>query len=234
MIIGSGLIATAFNGRIADVPAGAWIYAAGVSNSSCTDAGEFERERLRLSDALRAGIEASAFVYFSTCSIMDPDAARSCYVRHKLSMESMVASHPAWIVIRLPQVAGHTPNPHTLLNFLYARISRSESFTLRTLATRNIIDMDDAVSVVLRMLGAPERRYIANVANPYSVPVGDVVKAMESAVGKYAVMKTVSSGASYEIDVSRAMPFFEELKLPFGRDYLGQVTRKYYGSRGSQ
>ena len=63
MIIGSGLLAKAFVSGYShrdDV----CIYAAGVSNSGCTDEREFERERIRLADALSAARSAGVFVYF--------------------------------------------------------------------------------------------------------------------------------------------------------------------------
>ena len=142
MIIGSGLLAKAFTRRYAD-SAAVWIYAAGVSNSSCSDETEYERERERLTKALADGAAADAFVYFSTCSIGDPTAANSFYVRHKIRMEALVATHRRHVIVRLPQIAGATPNPHTLLNYLFARVSRSEAFTAWRNASRNVIDIDD-------------------------------------------------------------------------------------------
>ncbi len=71
MIVGSGLLARAFALHAAVTPQ-CWFYAAGVSNSACTDEREFERERARLADALRSASGAPAFVYFSTCSADDP------------------------------------------------------------------------------------------------------------------------------------------------------------------
>ena len=50
------------------------------------------------------------------------------YVRHKIEMERLVSDHAKFVIVRLPQVAGRTPNPHTLLNYLYARVARSEKF----------------------------------------------------------------------------------------------------------
>ena len=73
MIIGSGLLAKAFTNKFSqrdDI----CIYAAGVSNSACSDEREFARERQLLNEALqtKAG-EVDAFVYFGTCSVGDPD-----------------------------------------------------------------------------------------------------------------------------------------------------------------
>jgi nucleoside-diphosphate-sugar epimerase len=231
MIIGSGLLAKAFAAEFADVP-DVWIYAAGVSNSSCTDPREFSRERTRLSDAIRAGEGAEAFVYFSTCSIGDPAAVNSRYVIHKMEMERLVSEHANFVIVRMPQLAGRTPNPHTLLNYLHARVSRSEGFTVWTNATRNIIDIDDAAAIVTRLLNnSGARRVTVNVANPVSYPINDIVVVMEKVVGKRAITEQIEVGAAYEIDTSQIASIVRELGLVFGDRYIEHVMNKYYGDR---
>ena len=231
MIIGSGLLAKAFAARF-DHSNSIWIYAAGVSNSGCIDPYEFARERRRLLEALQAGADANAFVYFSTCSIADPQARNSAYVQHKIAMEGLVCDHPNFIVVRFPQLAGRTPNPHTLLNYLYARIVRSERFRLLKYAVRNIIDVDDAALIVMELLEDPQsRRLTINVANPISCPITDIVAVMEKIIGKPAVMDEVSDGSAYDIDTTRITPFLSKLGLSFNRSYLSRVIEKYYGRR---
>jgi len=234
MIIGSGLIARAFAPRFGASDS-TWIYAAGVSNSGCTDAAEFERESARLSEALARGRNADAFVYFGTCSVDDPGSAASVYVRHKAAMERIVADHPRYLVVRLPQLAGRTPNPHTLLNYLNARISRSEAFAIWAKATRNVIDVDDAAAIVAELLRDPSRRRLTvNVANPVSHPVGEIVAAMEEAIGKPALTRIVDDGAAYAIDTSTIAPLARKLGIAFDEGYLRRVARKYYGTGGQE
>jgi len=93
MIIGTGLIANGFKSAYThreDV----CIYRAGVSNSLCTDVREFDRERKRLYLALNNSMHTDCFVYFSTCSVSDPEIQHSAYVLHKLAMEQLVTTHP--------------------------------------------------------------------------------------------------------------------------------------------
>jgi nucleoside-diphosphate-sugar epimerase len=228
MIIGSGLLAKTFAPRFEQTRS-VCVYAAGVSNSGCSDALEFERERSRLTEALASSTDVDAFVYFSTCSIGDPAARASHYVRHKLQMEALVSEHPAHIVARLPQIAGHTPNPHTLLNYLHARIARSERFSVWKNATRNIIDVEDVLAIVSRLVELPaERKLTVNVANPVSTPVPDIVAAMEKALDKAAVADWLDEGASYAIDVAKVAPIIAELGLQFDREYIFSVIAKYY------
>lgn len=230
MIIGSGLIACAFasiNAQLQNV----CVYAAGVSNSSCTDAHEFLRDQQRLADALSKFRQVDAFVYFSTCSIFDADALNTPYVQHKLAMELMVRTHFRHMVLRLPQIAGKTPNPHTLLNFLYARISRSESFNLWQKAKRNIINVDDIASITLQLLTDDVNRKIAiNIANPVNYSMGEIVSAMEVAVGKRAIFELVDRGTEYSIDVRAMLPALAKSGVEFGENYLNRVLMKYYAN----
>lgn len=229
MIIGSGLLAQAFAARYAKTESFC-IYAAGVSNSSCTDTSEFLRERQRLNEALQRHPQVAAFVYFSTCSVADPEAIAGDYVQHKLAMEQLVAAHPHYLVIRLPQVAGVTPNPHTLLNYLYGRIARSEAFKLWQHARRNIIDVDDVTAIVAQLLNhTTYRNCILNVANPVSYAMPEIVSALEKVTGKHAIYEAVEHGACYPIDIEPIRALIAEADVKFGPDYLERVIQKYYG-----
>lgn len=229
MITGSGLLAKAFTAEFAGAR-DVWVYAAGVSNSGCKDPAEFERERVRLTHALAEAVDAKAFVYFSTCSIDDPAAAHTGYVQHKVRMEHLVAEHPGYIIARLPQLAGHTPNPHTLLNYLHARISRSESFVAWKNATRNVMDVEDVRAAVSRVVARPDRRITINVANPFANSVSQIVHALETVTGKTAVVDWLATGASYAIDVTAMLSIYREAGLHFDDAYLLRTIQKYYGS----
>src|SRR5688572_17024422 len=101
MIVGSGDIATVLNDR-----EGAILFAAGVSNSSCIDPVEFEKEYLRLKDF--EGDKRSLF-YFGS---INPTNKNTPYFKHKSFMESCVR---AWFenynIIRLGNISwGVNPN----------------------------------------------------------------------------------------------------------------------------
>lgn len=230
MLIGSGLLAHAFATEFShrdDV----CIYAAGVSNSGCVDAREFSRERQRLTSALAQAHHKVTFVYFGTCSVADPEARDTPYVQHKLAMEQLVSMHPHHLNIRLPQVAGKTPNPHTLLNYLYARISRSEAFRLWRNAKRNIIDVDDVAAIARQLLTDTSLRNITlNIANPTSYSMMDIVRAMERIVGKNALYEIVDLGSEYPIDIGIMRTILDKTAVNFDDNYLERVIGKYYGN----
>ena len=228
MIIGSGLIARAFAPH-APILNDTCIYAAGVSNSGCTDPSEFTRDEDRLRAAIASMPASTRLVYFSTCSVGDPSLARTGYVVHKQRLERLVEGRPPYLVVRLPQVAGRTPNPHTLLNYLYARITRSEKFDLWKQARRNIIDVDDATAIILYLIQREEAvDEIVNVANPRSSSMPEIVAALEAATHHRAVYNLVDRGASYEIDTARIAGAISALQLPFGEAYLSRTVAKYY------
>lgn len=229
MIFGTGLIARAFVPHLQAL-SGACVYAAGVSNSSCTDPREFERERQRVTDAIATTPAASLFLYFSTCSVDDPAVRESAYVRHKLAMEQLVRRRDRHLVLRLPQLAGNTPNPHTLLNHLYARIVRSERFAIWRGATRNVIDVDDVARIVTDLVVSENASgETINVANSRGYGILEIVRSIEEAVGHEAIFDIIDRGAGYTVDIDRIEAALRRCSLSFPEDYLPRVIRKYYG-----
>ena len=135
------------------------------------------------------------------------------------------------LILRLPQVAGKTPNPHTLLNFLYARIARSESFNVWSGARRNIIDIADVLAVARQLLAeGAARNTMLNIANTVDYSIFDIVGVMERALGKRAVYSILERGSGYLIDIAAILPALEKAEVKFEGDYLENVIRKYYGN----
>jgi len=230
-VVGSGLLARAFLLAPVETYRNACIYAAGVSNSSCTSEAEFDRERKRLSQALSQAESANPFIYFGTCSVGDPEVRETPYVQHKMAMEMRVASRSQHLIFRLPQVVGITPNPHTLLNFLHARIARSEQFTVWENARRNVIDVDDVVLIAQQFIQNPSlRNKTLNIANPVSYSILDIIRALEDAIGKPAVYNLVNRGSVYAINTNESSLAASRAGVRFFDDYLNKVIGKYYGN----
>lgn len=228
MILGSGLLAKAFSvdwQSSRDV----CIYAAGVSNSTNRDVSEFIRDRQRLETALNAQRGVDAFVYFGTCSVGDRELQCTPYVQHKIAMEQLVLQHSKPLIIRLPQLAGHTSNPHTLLNFLHAHIISGEKFILWKNAYRNIIDVADVVTLANVLIKNPAARgRFFNLANMCCLPMLQIVSAMERVVGKRGVYQVLERGYRYEIDVKDMQVVLKKTGIVFDENYLTRVLRKYY------
>lgn len=228
MVVGSGLIASTFAAR-AHACDGVCFHAAGVSNSLCCDLREFARDRERL----RASIDVVAadvlFVYFSTCSIEDPTVRDNAYARHKRELENLVREHDGHLILRLPQLAGRTPNPHTLLNYLHARIVRSERFELWSGASRNILDVEDVAQIALDLIRCENvRNETINIANLRSSTMEEIVIELEHLTRRSAIYDSVDKGTRYEIDVTRIADSIRRCGVVFDNGYLSRTLAKYY------
>lgn len=230
MIIGNGLLARAFAPYFAardDVV----IFASGVSNSRETDPAAFARERAMLDRALdRAVAHDQLLVYFSSCSIADPELTQAPYVLHKHATEKLLAERaPRMAIFRLPQVVGRTPNPHTLTNYLHQTIASGKHFQVWNRARRNLIDVDDVAQIGRRLIerGDTINRAV-NIACPYSVAVPDLVALFETVMDRQALYDLVDSGGSYHIDVDPAMSAAAETGVVMDQNYVIQLIRKYY------
>lgn len=235
MVAGSGLIARAIIHHGANNLSDTCFYTAGVSNSGCKDEKEFLRERTRLDAAMENCAVSDRFVYFSTCSIEDPFSRDSEYVKHKIQMENFVRDRGRHLIFRLPQVAGETPNPHTLLNFLYARMARSESFQIWGGATRNIIDVEDVAKIVIDLIAYEGANFeTINIANPRSYTMLEIVRAMEHTLGVPSISDIIEKGTALSIDVSRISESIHRCKTMFGDKYLVNTIEKYYGNSATR
>jgi nucleoside-diphosphate-sugar epimerase len=174
---------------------------------------------------------AELFLYFGTCSANGLLASTSPYVQHKIKMEKIVEEHPRYLILRLPQTAGKTENPHTLLNYIFARIIRSERFQVWKNARRNIIDVDDVVRIAIGLaLEEGVRRESINVANFLDSAMVDIVELMAKVVGKKAIYDCLDRGDAYPIDTRRIREVAPRCGVIFGPKYLEIVIRKYFGS----
>jgi len=227
MIVGSGLMASAF-APVYSAGCDTWIYAAGVSNSSCADEREFARERRRLEAALSDAGPEPTVVYFGTCSVLDPEMADSAYVRHKRAMEALVRARRRHLILRLPQVAGRSPNPHTLLNYLHSRVTRSERFVVWKRARRHVVDVADVVALARARLDAGPAADTIHLAPEPSHPVTEIVAAFERLTGKRALYDLLDRGSAFIVDAAPIARLLGPAGVDFGGDYLYRTLRRYY------
>lgn len=231
MIVGNGLLAKAFEQHFVgsrDV----LVFASGVSNSLETRPDEFGREETLLRELLHA--HDGRLVYFGSCGAATGESELTPYLRHKRAMESLVLSTRHGLVLRLPQVVSRAKNPHTLTNFLRDRILADEHFTVWAHAERNLIDIDDIVSIAIHLIHeAPERATAVSIASIRSLPMPEIIKIFERTLGQSANCTYVDKGTPLTIDTTEVEKISTQLGIDLGEGYVNRIIRKYYAPDSS-
>jgi nucleoside-diphosphate-sugar epimerase len=230
MVIGNGMIANRFADYRNDDSI--IIFASGVSNSKDTVEENFLREFQLLKKTIKAFPE-KILVYFSTCSVDDPDLALAPYVIHKKKTEAFIRNNVAkYYLFRISNLAGTSNNPYTLLNYFIFNILKNHTLTVWKKAFRNIIGVDDMYSLIDYFLQKKENiNSTINIANPQNYSVPYIIKTIEEHLNKKAIATEVEKGDNYKIDVSTIEPLFEKLHIEFNDDYLSLLLNKYYHSK---
>lgn len=228
MIVGRGLLASAFDLQTV-ARHNATIFASGVSNSTETRSECFAREAALLDEYLVKN--DSLFVYFSTCSVADPDRSATPYVQHKLAMEAKVAgATERHLILRLPQVVGYTSNSHTLTNFLARNILAREEFPVWESAIRCLIDVDDVAKITEHLIAHnTNTRHIGELAPPETIDMNQLVKIMESVLGINARCRRLQLGGGCSPDPSLAISVGDAVGIDFSPGYTNRLIKKYYG-----
>ena len=228
MIIGRGLVAAAF-ARDWQHDQATVVVAAGVSNSAETDPAAFERER-RLLDEVLATPSAQCVVYFGSCAVGNPAERQTAYLQHKARMEERVLDDPRGRVFRLPQVVGEGGNPHTLTNFLRARIESGQSFDVWAHAERNLIDIADVGAIGSHVLRQPgDFPKLMSLADVRSTNMLDIVHSMERVLDRRGIYRVLEQGVPFPIDTADCERAAIACGIRLGDGYLTALLRKYYG-----
>lgn len=220
MIIGRGLIATAFTNSQFDTPPYV-VFASGVSNSTERDPKAYERELALLDTYLTKN---TTLIYFSTTSIFDPTKAASLYIQHKLKIENLIREQAgSYIIVRLPILVGRTPNPHTLINFLVNAIREKRPIELHTRACRHILDIDDLVPALLPFTNDTTIRHTVNIPGSEKITVPELITKLQSVLNAEGDYIWQDSGACYDIPDGAGETIYigEE-------NYVVNVLTKYY------
>lgn len=223
IVVGRGLLGSRFSrekSTLSNV-----IFASGVSDSNSTSSLQFDRETTLLKSWLQ---RSQDLVYFSTCSIDDPNMSGKPYVAHKLKMEELVLRNSGGIVLRLPQVVGRSDNKNTLVNFLVSKIFRGEFYTLYAGAIRNLIDIDDVVKLTMFLLENkfPPGRY--SFAMPIDYEVTEIVSCIEKVLRKSSLHK-LQKDQSFSYPKSPFIEFAIDSGIICCQDdYLEKLITKHY------
>lgn len=221
MVVGTGLIASVFNGFRDDDAV--IIFASGVSNSLEISPTEYARERALLQSQLDLDKE---IVYFSTVSVFDKSVQNSPYIEHKLNMERLIESSGVpYYIFRLPIIVGKSSNPHTLTNYLFNCISKGIEFEVHTNACRYLMDVEDVGNHLIPIVRRGDSFITMNVCYNQQLSITEIVTAFETLLNKSANCTAVEKGDCYVVNCER---FTDEIGNTPAPDVLS-LLRKYYG-----
>jgi nucleoside-diphosphate-sugar epimerase len=225
MVVGRGMVAQAFideyqdNGEII-------IFASGVSNSQEIESSAFIREEKMLAHYFHT---PKIFVYFSSCSIYDPDQMNSLYVKHKIEIEKRIKENiENYLIVRLPIVVGNTNNEKNLLPFLVKSISEFKTFQLYTKATRYLMDIDDVFSFVNRLIRLKKFNRVINMNFSNQIAILTLVHTIEKKLHQKAQYNLVDKGSSYSVPNQSFVSFLEEEQYRLKDNYIDTLLEKYF------
>jgi nucleoside-diphosphate-sugar epimerase len=200
-----------------------------VSNSKNINPAAYERELIILQKAIKENPE-KILVYFSTCSIYDPEEENSKYVLHKRTIEDLVQKQQEqFYIFRVSNLVGRSENRNTILNFYVYHILNGINFDLWTNAIRNLIDIDDMYRIVDHILkNRVDQNKIINIANEGSYTTTEIITTIETFLDTTANYIVISKGNSFIIDASFTKAINNELDIHFEKNYLINLLRKYY------
>lgn len=228
------MIARAFR-EIGDPRISCVVFARGVGNSQTQDESEYARERSLLLSALEeADRRGAPLVYFSGSPIYGDFSkvvteATPCrpvtrYGRHQVECEDLIrSSRTPHLIARLPNVVGTPGNPQQLIASL-VRQTLAGQVTVQSSATRDLIDVDDVVRLVLRLVEIGAIDETINLASGYSTPAAKIAETVAQLLGAKPHLVEVDGGDMQRFDVSRLAAIIGS--LPFDGNYpINTLTR---------
>lgn len=228
MVIGNGMLAKAFMKYNAEK--NILIFASGVANSKTLNHYDYDREIKLILDTLNALQKKSFFIYFSTCSIDNPEFANSMYVKHKLFIENLLQKHAEnFIVFRLSNVVGNSSNKNTVFQYIKDKIEHQEPFEAWINAERNFIEINQLVEIInLFLNNSPTwNRKIINIANNENTKIIDLISSFEKILKKKALANYVSKGEAFTLDLSIQTSVIYENISNFAFLPLEKMIQKY-------
>jgi len=208
MIVGTGLIANAFSKGAFD-HTNFIIFASGVSNSREERIEEYEKELNLLTNTLNDN-QDKKLIYFSSCNITSADT--SVYLQRKELIENYIKqSKSNHLILRLPNVVGHSTNRFQLLNYFYFTLLEQKDLTVKVNYIRHLLDVDDLPKIVELLTTLQIEASILNVAFDNGIKVKNIIEILELAVGlRFKNVKEDSSENDYLIDNNTFLQYVKD------------------------
>lgn len=225
MVVGNGLLANTFRHYEDDEQV--IIFASGVSNSKEDKDIEFLKEE----NLLKSMPKDKFLVYFSTCSIYDPSARGTQYVRHKMHIERLIHLHfENYIIFRLPIIVGNADNKHTFFNHFKNKIMSGEELTVQHLASRHLIDIDDIKNILTLVINKEKQHSFKNkidIGFDNETSVLEIVQMMLKILNKNNKITMNGIGSNYSFSKDNFQKYLLEFDYKIPENYTYNLLKKY-------
>jgi nucleoside-diphosphate-sugar epimerase len=235
-VMGRGMVARSLYPYIEAHP-DAVAFAGGLANSLTIDDAPYERELGLLRATLdQCRADGHRLVYFSSAGAIygATDNERSedmpCfpvtrYGKHKqLCEETIRDSGARYLIIRLANLVGKDQNPTQLIPALVHQV-KDGHVKIQQNATRDIMDVDDFADIVNRLLAVSTENKTIIIAAGQSVPVRDLVHAIQNALQCKATIEVSPNGESQRFSIDKLRALLPD--LTFSSNYYQLVIEKY-------
>lgn len=236
-IIGHGIIAQGLD-KLAQETNRAIIFASGVSNSSCDDQIEYDRECDLLYKTINHCKNNNLkLVYFSSAGAIygnsdeekdehSPLFPISLYGKNKVFFESIIIhSGVEYLIVRLPNVVGHKQNKSQLFSALVLQAISGKANIFQN-ATRDLIDIDDVCDILSDIIKKDYKNEIIILASGYSTPVLDIFSEIAQVLGKKSDV-VLSPGGDKQLFNNGKLNYLVPGRLKFSQDYYRHLIQKY-------
>ena len=224
MIVGTGLIANAFSKGNFD-HTNFIIFASGVSNSREERIEEYEKELTLLTNTLNDN-QDKKLIYFSSCNIISADT--SVYLQRKELIEDYIKRNVLnHLILRLPNVVGHSTNKFQLLNYFYFTLLEQKDLTVKVNYIRHLLDVDDLPKIMELLTTLQVEASILNVAFDNGIKVKNIIEILEVAVGlRFKNIKEDDGENDYLINNSTFLEYVKDLNQFNTKPE--DIIKKYY------
>jgi NDP-hexose 4-ketoreductase len=241
-IVGSGFLASSLR-CIAHKHPGVVALAAGVSWADGTSGADFGREAALLGRvAQRCRQSGRTLLFFSTASAGmygradgpgredHPVTPCSPYGAHKLALETELrASGTDHLILRLSHLAGPSQPAHQLVPTL-VRLIREGTVRIDRGATRDLVDVADAVAAIDLLLSRGLSGETVNVASGIAVPVEHIVDELARRLELVPSRQYRDAGSHHVISIDKLRSLVPQVgQFGFGPDYYRRVLDTYVG-----
>jgi glycosyltransferase involved in cell wall biosynthesis len=228
VLIGNGVIANRFCDYA--LKSNYLIFAGSINDFAINDDAAFQNEEAALQLALADNPDVP-FIYFSSCSILDPEVGETPYVLHKIRMEKLLQSQAKFFLIfRLPEVVGLSGDESSLVNFLVDAISNKKPFEISAKAQKNLIDIDNVHTIADEIIKSNKySNSIINIASTQNTSIYALIQNIEQFLGLKARFDKVEKGSDLDLDISEIQPLLSMLNINFDENYIPRVLEKYFG-----